>query len=142
MNRYLLYQKQPDTLSKYLNRDSYPENQAVEAWLDDSNPDKVCVFCIKYNSKLGGFYCGYVRVYTQIKPELIETIKKEVIVHGGITYSKIDKDSFVVGFDCGHWGYEKDAKLKDLKWLKKHCEELGGDTLRVISQNSEKNEKS
>ncbi len=141
MNRYKLHKEQIDGLSKYIERDDYPENKAKEIWIDDSDPNCVLAFSLCRNVDLGGFYCGYVRVHTVINKRHFDKLDEEIEAHGGITFRHRDGDSFVVGFDCGHWGDKDDKRLKDLKWLKQHCEDMGKSTLQVISLLKEKSKK-
>ena len=81
-------------------------------------------FSIIFN-KLCGHYCGYVRFPKRVLRENgYGGIVTYIPVHGGITYGgSVPKDGSVeYGFDCAHTGDEEREYLRDLAWLKLHCE--------------------
>ena len=92
-----------------------------------------------FDNLFGGFinpywFCGYVRI-----PEGHPFYKKDygdlpwLSVHGGLTYSRMEKDGWTIGFDCNH--YDDNPLVQDAEYTKSECISLVEQPIQIASEN-------
>ena len=97
--------------------------------------DNYCVVQIKHEEKVKklmekvgiyDYFCGYTWFKKDEVPE--EWYEYDNIpcldVHGGITFSELIGDYIVYGFDCAHYGDDKNEQLRDPEHILELCREM------------------
>jgi hypothetical protein len=88
--------------------------------------------------------CGYV-TYPDGCPlpkEVDDEVGGEVDVHGGVTYTRKNKDgSYTYGFDCGHAGDGDSPRANDPAWVLAEAKRMHKDIMRLKKEWEEEHAK-
>jgi len=87
-----------------------------------------------------GFLCGYVKLTKDDTFYNVHYDDLPIKAHGGVTYSQLEDDLWVIGFDCGHHGdliptseyFDRIGIYRDMEYVSRWCE-------HICEQLSEKN---
>lgn len=107
---------------------TYPESNALES----KSRDKWVSIVVRHQSL--GHLCGYVRFPR--RPLLTDGYNGAatyIPVHGGITFAKEDEAGYVYGFDCGHFGDDRDPNCQDIEWVFSEVDKMAGAILLLRS---------
>jgi len=92
-----------------------------------------------------GHLCGYIYIPRGHPWYLVEDGNIDVDVHGGLTYSSMDKtiDFWCIGFDCSHYGDltpsmmrlgMNDGEYRDWEYTKQEVERLAGQAFAIFPE--------
>lgn len=84
-----------------------------------------------------GHLCGYVAISSRVVPLAWEDYHQPGIqflaIHGGVTYTKVEEDYIVFGFDCNHAGDNANELLRDPAHVMQLTVQMRDQLLRLAS---------
>ena len=71
--------------------------------------------CVIKRTKGLNILCGYVKLDKDF--DIYGSSSFDLVVHGGVTYTGYEDNSWLIGFDCGHYNDLVPGELKKLKGI-------------------------
>lgn len=119
-------------------------------WIYDTKNGLQFKCFIRRNMRMNNL-CGYVEITKDNKLFGLNYLDIEIPlnVHGGITWSDLENDNWIFGFDCAHYNDmvftenfipRGSGEYKDMDYVTKECEQLA-EQLSEFSISIERNKK-